>query len=181
MNPQKPQVANPPSVLGKIGGAVQDAFSSTTNYQAPLHPVAQQLMAKPPQQVSLNPNGMSSDRIKSEIAFRESGVSNNPYATVNAKTNDYGKYQVNADTLKTYSKMFLGQEVTPQQFLANPQLQEKFMQNAITHLGTLGAKSLDSYLMLWHKGWGNVSSKRLSALKQDPEVQKYLNNQRNKS
>lgn len=125
---------------------------------------------------------MSADRIKAEVAFRESGTSSNPYTAVNDKnkngTADYGKYQVNEQTLKTYSKKFLGKEVTPEEFLKSPELQEKFMENAIKHLRTLGAKSLDAFLILWHKGWGDVSTKRLQRLKVDAGVRKYLSNRR---
>lgn len=120
---------------------------------------------------------MSVDRIKAEVAFRESGTSKTPYATVGI-TGDYGKYQVSPDTLKSYSKKFLGKLVTPQEFLKNPDLQEKFMEETIKHLRSKGAKSLDAFLILHHRGWGDVSSKRLRELKQSEEVKKYLNNKR---
>lgn len=124
-----------------------------------------------------DPNEMSIERIKNEIAFRESGISKQPYSTI-GPTKDLGKYQVNPQTLASYGKQFLGRDILPQEFLANPDLQEKFMDNAVQHIGSLGAKSLDAYLALWHKGWGDVSSSRVRSLKSNPDVVKYLNNQR---
>lgn len=128
------------------------------------------------------PDDMSPERIKSEIAFRESGIFKEPYNAVNDKnkngTADYGKYQVNEKTLKTYGKKFLGKEVTPKEFLASPGLQEQFVEGAIKHLQSKGAKSLDAFLALWHKGWGDISTKRVQSLKEDPGVKKYLNNKR---
>lgn len=124
---------------------------------------------------------LDAETIKAEIAFRESGVSKNPYTAKNENkngTSDYGKYQVNEQTLKTYSKKFLGKEITPQEFLKSPALQEKFMESAVKHLQSLGAKSLDAFLILWHKGWGDISTKRILKLKQDPEIKKYINNRR---
>ena len=127
-----------------------------------------------------DPNEMSVERIKNEIAFRESGIANNPYNAIrkNSTSTDYGKYQVNTDTLKTYSQKFLGKQVTPEEFLSNPDLQEEFMDRAVKHLEGLGAKSLDSFLVLWHKGWGDVSSSRVRRLKSDPGVVQYINNVR---
>ena len=123
-------------------------------------------------------NDLNPERIKNEIAFRESGTSTTPYNTVNSKTNDYGKYQVNKQTLADYSKKFLGKVVSVQEFLKSPALQEKFMEEEIRHLQSFGAKSLDAFLILHHRGWGDVSAKRVSALKQDPEVKHYINNKR---
>lgn len=130
-----------------------------------------------------NPNELTVDRLKAEIAFRESGdATTTPYQTVNNSNSngipDYGKYQVNADTLKTYSKPFLGKQVTPKEFLASADLQEKFMEQALEHIKSLGAKSLDTYLILYHHGWGNVSTQRITELKNTSEIKKYLYNTR---
>lgn len=118
--------------------------------------------------------------IKAQIAFRESGVSKEPYSAVNSSnkdgSKDYGKYQVNERTLETYAKKFLGKLVSAEEFLASPELQEQFVDAAIEHLKSLGAKSTDVFLALWHKGWGDVSAKRVAELKNDPQVKKYLDN-----
>jgi len=128
-----------------------------------------------------NPNDMSTERIKAEIAFRESGVQKEPYTAINENENgttDYGKYQVNEKTLSHWSKRFIGREITPQEFLRSPKLQELFIDKAIKHLGTLGAKSLDAFLLLWHFGWGDISSARVRKLKSSIAGQEYLNNRR---
>lgn len=131
---------------------------------------------------------MSNERIKGEIAFRESGKyeNDNQYDTISEKTNrdgtkDYGKYQVNETTLKENARRFLGRDVSIQEFLNSPELQEKFMNKSIDHLRSLGAKSLDAFLILWHKGWSDVRSSRIRELKQDKGVVGYLGNQRYKT
>ena len=130
-----------------------------------------------------NKTQMNIERIKNEIAFREADKTiDNPYLSINKNNKDgsvdYGKYQVNESTLNHWSERFLGKKVTPDEFLNNPDLQEKFMENAIRHISKLGAKSLDAFLILWHKGWGDISSKRIAELKKDPEIKQYLNNKR---
>lgn len=122
-----------------------------------------------------SPNELSVERLKGEVAFRETGSFKKPYETIGV-TGDLGKYQVNPITLKSYSKKFLGKEVTPEEFLANPDLQERFFENGVQHLSNLGAKSLDVFLMLWHEGWGDISSARIKKLRELPNVKKYLNN-----
>jgi hypothetical protein len=153
------------STMAKIGSTIADALASVTNYQVPATnpPVAQDVL--------------SPERIKSEIAFRESGTSAEPYKTVGV-TGDYGKYQVSLPTLNTWAKKFLGKTVSADEFLNDPLLQEKFMEETIKHLASNGAKSLDAFLILHHRGWGNFSAKRIRDLKQTAEVQKYLNNRR---
>lgn len=65
--------------------------------------------------------------------------------------------------------------MTPEQFIASPDLQEKFFDAWIKRMKEIGVKKPDSFLALWHKGWGDISTKRINELKKDPEVQKYLN------
>ena len=131
---------------------------------------------------------MSVERIKAEVAFRESGKyeNDNQYNTISDKTNpdgtkDYGKYQVNENTLKEWSVRFLGKMVSVDEFLNSPELQERFMEKEIEHLYSLNAKKLDSFLILHKKGWGNISTARIRRESQTEEVQKYLNNRRYKT
>lgn len=142
--------------------------------------VAGSLSSSKKDMTSIKMNSLPSDNaIKSQISFRETGTSTKPYTATNKNkdgTTDLGKYQINTDTLKTYSKQFLGKQVTPDQFLDSPSIQEKFMSAEIAHLKSLGVKKFDTLLALHHVGFSDISSKRVLALKNDPEVKKYIAN-----
>jgi hypothetical protein len=112
------------------------------------------------------------------VAYRESRGSKDPYTATNKNkdgTSDYGKYQVNEQTLKTYGKKFLGKDVTTAEFLKSPELQEQFFEKAVEHLKSKGVKSERAFLAFWHKGWGDISTARLNRLLADPGVAKYIN------
>ena len=47
---------------------------------------------------------------------------------------DLGKYQVTEGELKSFGKQFLGRDVTKEQFLASPMLQDSYMNNKIKYL-----------------------------------------------
>jgi len=143
---------------------------------------AQKVLSATPLLLTGKNKDMSVQRIKDELAFRESGLNEqkDQYNTVNKDTKDIGKYQVNPKTLESYGKKFLGKVVSVEEFLKSPKLQEKFMEKEIEHLSKLGAKKLDSFLVLHHFGWGNIDSSRIKQLVKSKEGQKYLNNLRNK-
>ncbi len=126
---------------------------------------------------SINPEV---EKAKKEAAFRESGVvKGDKYNYEKKNLNgsvDLGKYQVNEKTLASESKRFLGRVVSPEEFKKSPELQEKFFEKAYDHLKSLGVKKLDTFLALWHGGWGDISTKRILELKKSPEIVKYLNN-----
>lgn len=151
-------------------GTVLANSSNSTNYTAEAGtPIQQEITYTPDTKFS---------NIREKIAYRESRGSENPYTATNENkdgTSDYGKYQVNEQTLSTYSEKFLGRKVTPQEFLANPDLQEQFFDAAMKHLKSLGAKSDEVVMALWHKGWGDVSSKRVKELLKNPGVMAYIN------
>lgn len=171
-NPTKPEVLNTVDGFIKTGTLMGGAGASAAAV------VANQpntFSTTKTEQPKVNPE---IDNLKKEVAFRESGVSEDPYQTIhkNATSTDYGKYQINEKTLKSYGKKFLGKDVSPEEFLTNPDLQEQFTEKAITHLKSLGVKSQDAILIFLHRGWGDISSKRLAELRNDPEVKKYLAN-----
>jgi len=62
------------------------------------------------------------------IAGIESGGAKNPYALLGSVTGSgdraYGKYQVMGNNIPSWTQAALGQSMTPQQFLANPQAQD---------------------------------------------------------
>jgi hypothetical protein len=125
----------------------------------------------------------SNEEIKRQIAFRESGTVKDPYSAKNDKNSngqiDYGKYQISNDKIKENSKRFLGKEVTSDEFLNSPELQEEFMDKMIEHLRRLGIKKFDTLLALHRKGFSDISAARIKRLKRNADVIKYLNNKPN--
>lgn len=129
---------------------------------------------------AISSNKIPSDAaVKKQIAFRETGTTTDPYSTRSKNkdgTIDLGKYQINTDTLKTYSKEFLGKTVTPDQFVGSPKLQEDFMSAEIQHLKDLGVSKFDTLLALHHLGFSNISTAQINKIKDSPEAKKYINN-----
>lgn len=119
------------------------------------------------------------DDLKKEIAHRETGViQGDKYKyirTNNNGTRDLGKYQTNTDSLKTWAPKVFGKAVSEQEFLASPDKQEKFFEFIMNRFATeYDIKDVDTALALWHKGWGNLSEKRLANIKN--EAKEYLAN-----
>jgi hypothetical protein len=116
---------------------------------------------------------------KKEISFRETGnVKKDPYTIVKKNTNgtyDLGKYQINTAALKAYGDDFLGKATTSKELLANPQLQEKFIEGFIKKMEDEGYDK-DLIIAMWHRGWGNRSKERLAKLLNEDLTKKYLNN-----
>ena len=160
-------------LIGGAGasGVVASQLPSTQTY------VASKTEESPKVQYTQSKDLLTS-KVRKDIAYRETRGEKDPYSATNKNSNgtsDYGKYQVNEQVLTTYGKKFLGKEITPDEFLKNPNLQEEFFDKAIEHLKSLGAKTPEVIMMLWHKGWSDVSSTRIQELKNNPAVQKYLN------
>lgn len=115
-------------------------------------------------------------RIIGGIANNETGgVKTDPYSFSKgdgAGGTDLGKYQVNTATLKDLSKKYLGRQVTPQEFLSNPQLQDQFMiartQNLLKQ-GYTPAQVAD-----YHRN-GSTTSPGSSVYKRPAYVSKFLN------
>jgi hypothetical protein len=96
-------------------------------------------------------------RLKSNISGIESGGDYNILGKT-LKNGDYaiGKYQVMASNVPDWTKAALGQSMTPAQFRANPQAQEKVadyqLGNYLNQYGPAGAASM------WFSGSPNIHS-----------------------
>ena len=68
-------------------------------------------------------------RLEAGVAKVETGGEKNPYSAKGTVTNSgdraYGKYQVMGANIPSWTKEVLGREMTPQEFLADPDAQEK--------------------------------------------------------
>jgi len=165
----------------KILATIKDVFGTKTAEAAVVPEEMRDAYIKELNSVKFNSGNktLNLDEIKKQVAYRESRSSKDPYTAVNKAnkngTADYGKYQVNSTTLKENSQRFLGQDITPEEFLKRPDLQEKFFEQTMKHFkDNLNVKNLDTALTLWHRGFGDISSARIQALKKNPEVIAYL-------
>jgi len=82
------------------------------------------------------------NRVMAGIGNVESGGSKNPYALIGKDTGNgdraIGKYQVMASNIPSWTKEAFGQSMTPEQFTASPEAQEKlagFMMNKHLNAG----------------------------------------------
>jgi hypothetical protein len=86
------------------------------------------------------------------IAGQESGGN---YGAVNRMSGALGKYQIMPSNIAGWSREALGRSISPQQFLANPQLQDKIahhmLQKYYTQYGPQGAA------VAWYAGPGAVA------------------------
>lgn len=102
--------------------------------------------------------------LKPRIASVESGGEQDPYsATTVAPKNGrtmLGKYQVDEANVPTWTKEALGHSITPQQFLASPEAQEKV---ATAKLGQYVNKyGIEGATRAWFAGEGNMNNPRAS-------------------
>lgn len=85
------------------------------------------------------------------IGGQESGGN---YGAVNRDSGALGKYQIMPANVASWSRMALGRSITPQQFLQNPQLQEKIAQYMLNmyyqRYGAAGAA------VAWYAGEGTA-------------------------
>jgi hypothetical protein len=96
--------------------------------------------------------GGSFASFKNAISGQESGGN---YGAVNRDSGALGKYQVMPANVAGWSKQVLGYAITPQQFLRNPDLQEKIvtgiMQGYYNKYGAAGAA------VAWYAGPGTAA------------------------
>lgn len=104
------------------------------------------------------------------ISGKESGGN---YRAVNPHSGAMGKYQIMPGNVRAWSREILGYSISPQQFLANPQLQEQIARGKLLEYykkyGAAGAA------VAWYAGPGAVRSKMNSTRNQGgyPSIQKY--------
>ena len=70
--------------------------------------------------------------------------------------NANGKYQITDAELKAYAPKFLGKEITPQEFLSSPELQDQFMEAKAKHLLEDLKLTPDKALAAHRAGYSNL-------------------------
>ncbi len=88
---------------------------------------------------------------KKVVAGNESAGYNNPYGAVNQGSGALGKYQVMPANVPAWSKAALGHSVTPAEFLASPEIQEKVFEKIFGDM-TKKYGNLQDALSEWHSG-----------------------------
>ena len=113
------------------------------------------------------------DLIRQSIAHNETrGILTNPYSFKKysgseTMGNANGKYQVTDGELKTYGPKYLGRQVSSQEFLNTPALQDQYMNAKISSLQSRGL-STDQILAAHRGGASDLTPTGLQGL-----VQKY--------
>lgn len=98
------------------------------------------------------------------IGSIESGGQADPYTTMGPATSSgdraHGKYQIMGANIGPWSKEVLGQELTPEQFLANPQLQDAIFQSKFGPLvDKYGPEGAAKAWFAGEKGMNNPNAK----------------------
>lgn len=89
------------------------------------------------------------------IASVESGGAKDPYRVISKASRNgdraYGKYQIMGNNIPSWSREAIGRPLSPQEFLANPELQEKI---AEYHIGKNLQKygNIDDAFSVWFSG-----------------------------
>ena len=63
-----------------------------------------------------------------------------------------GRYQVEPPTLKDYSKMYLGRQINPKEFLGSSQLQDQFIRNRLADWKKRFNLTEDQVIKAWNVG-----------------------------
>lgn len=158
------------SALSKLGGTVHTIDSAIGGAYNKLAGVSEAMQ---------DPKAIKNDsvsRIMQAIANNETGgVKTDPYSYrkfsgSTAAGDDIGKYQVTTGELKSWSKQFLGEEITPDEYQGDPTIQDAYMKAKVGHLMDTGATPAE--ILAMHRGgltgYGDpaVRQKKLAARKE---------------
>ncbi len=76
-----------------------------------------------------------------------------------------GAYQITETTLKDNAKKFLGRNVSRQEFLNKPEMQDKFYESEHKYLRDMGYK-IDSLFAAHKGGWGHMDTPSVKSMKE---------------
>lgn len=114
---------------------------------------------------------------KQAIKYMETRGEKNPYSFsqpsgVKELGEAMGAYQITEAKLKENAKKFLGRNVSKQEFLNNPELQDKFVESEIKYLKDNNFK-IDSLFSAHRGGWSDMS--RQATINRNNKYKEYMN------
>ena len=117
-----------------ILNSIESAAGNVENYLGSFLPSNSTTYTAAPATSTINPQ-----KLASSIAYNETRGEQNPYSFKQYSGsstigNANGKYQITDAELKAYAPRFLGTQITPQQFLNNPSLQDRYINTKIQSL-----------------------------------------------
>jgi len=125
-------------------------------------------------------NRLKKQDILKAIAYNETGIipegkkySYHKYSGDPKLGEDMGKYQVTEGELKRYSKRYYGRQLTPDEFLNNPKIQDDYMLGKIRYLREAEGYS-DDQIIVMHNGGLNIDTETLKARKYVQKARNYL-------
>ncbi len=152
---KKPPAEGGPQAIN-TGPSLSDVFAVITGARV-AHASEKELLGVQPQSLADRLTGTSTvvnaskkvievpDKVLAAFANNETGiVPEGEKYTSSQPSGDptlgraLGKYRVTEGVLKQHSERYLGRQVSPKEFLASPELQDKFMRNRIAYLQSQG-------------------------------------------
>lgn len=99
----------------------------------------------------------SNQQIRDSIGINETQGIENPYSFRKFSGSikmgeDLGKYQVTTENLRLYGERYLGKKVSVKEFLASPQLQDKYAEAFINEMQTKYKATPEQILEMWRGG-----------------------------
>jgi hypothetical protein len=141
------------SAKDHVGSALERLISSEVSYDASKAPVAPAAAAPAP--AAKAPKYKASDLVAA-LAYNETrGVEGDPYKFRQPSgTPEYGdamgRYQTTGGELETWSTEFMGHPITPEQYAADPKLQDAYTTAKVQKLLDIGATPEEIFAM--HRG-----------------------------
>lgn len=149
-----PQTAQPmgnlPAMPPPSGGSTAPVIGVDSSGPSPLDNA----------QWPVGPVGAPSQRYGSAIASIESGGKYDKLGPMTGGDRAYGKYQVMGNNIPEWSRAALGRELTPQQFLADPQAQEAVFNHRFgQYVDKYGPEGASKAWFAGEKGMNNPNAK----------------------
>ncbi len=175
-------------ILGKIGigsagalGAAGAYNKLADKYGTESYTAAPTLPTTPTTPVIKSPSDIAAEIAKAETRGEKTPYSFSQWSNKNLGPGSplgkaLGKYQITEARLSEKAQAFLGQKVTPHEFLSSPALQDKFIQAQVAWQQAQGLNE-DQILATHRYGWGHMDPKEIAMAVE--KAQPYIKSARN--
>lgn len=139
-------------IFGDLWGGIKNKFSNTITYNA----------SDPINTPNIINGNIDYSKLRNSIKFNETNTIKNPYSFtqpsgVKKYGNANGAYQVTDAEIKERSKQFLGRDITPKEFIANPTLQDQYMDGKLKYLQSQGYNKPEDFIASHRAGFSDTS------------------------